>query len=182
MPGLRLPGIGTVVDVGGATGNIRGAADAAAQLHGILFGLPRVVGAAPALLQERGVDTQVRIGRAASSKACPPAQLRPAVTQHSRLERWRCLRFSGTAGARWERRRVLIIERYCPGDTRTGQAADLVMLLFPGGQERTARGRRAVREGRFPIGADRSNELCCASSRPCLLSGMVRSRLIGELD
>ncbi len=55
-------GFGTVVDVGGATGNMLAAIlDRHAGPRGVLFDRPHVVSEAPALLQARGVEERVTI-------------------------------------------------------------------------------------------------------------------------
>ena len=137
-------GIGTVVDVGGASGNMLAALlTRHPQLNGVLFDLPHVVGAAPTLLKERGVETRVRIETGSFFEGVPAGA--DAYLLSHIIHDWseaqcltilgHCRRAMGTNG------RLLIIEAVLPeGDTpHQGKLQDLVMLLFPGGQERTAR-------------------------------------------
>jgi hypothetical protein len=137
-------GIGTVADVGGATGNMLAALlTRHPQLHGVLFDLPHVVGGAPALLKERGVDTRVRI-ETGSFFENVPAGADAYLLSHI-IHDWseeQCLTILGHCRrAMGAHGRLLIVETVLPeGDTpHQGKLQDLVMLLFPGGQERTAR-------------------------------------------
>ena len=68
---------GSIVDVGGATGNML--ADILArhpQPKGILFDRPHVVTEAPALLRARGVERRVAIEHGNFFETCPPARTR----------------------------------------------------------------------------------------------------------
>lgn len=137
-------GIGTVVDVGGASGNMLAALlTRHRQLKGVLFDLPHVVGAASTLLKEHGVEPRVRIETGSFFEGVPAGA--DAYLLSHIIHDWsedRCLtilghcrRAMGTNG------RLLIVETVLPeGDTpHQGKLQDLLMLLFPGGQERTAR-------------------------------------------
>jgi hypothetical protein len=137
-------GIGTVVDVGGATGNMLAALlKRHPHLHGVLFDLRHVVGGAPALLKERGVETRVRIETGSFFEGVP-ADGDAYVLSHI-VHDWseaQCLTILGHCRrAMGANGRLLIIETVLPeGNTpHQGKLQDLVMLLFPGGQERTAR-------------------------------------------
>ena len=144
-------GIETVVDVGGATGNMLAALlTRNPELRGVLFDLPHVVGAAPPLLKERGVEARVRIETGSFFEGVPSGG-QSYVLSHI-IHDWseeqcltilgHCRRAMGTSG------RLLIIETVLPeGDTpHQGKLQDLVMLLFPGGQERTEREYAALLE------------------------------------
>src|SRR5438270_378995 len=62
----------TVVDVGGATGNMLAAIlSRHGGPRGVLFDMPHVVGDAPALLRERGVEKRVTIEAGDFFKAVP---------------------------------------------------------------------------------------------------------------
>ena len=66
--------VATIVDVGGATGNMLGhILKRHPQPRGILFDRPHVVTEAPALLRAHGVEDRVSSSTAISSSACPPA-------------------------------------------------------------------------------------------------------------
>ena len=78
-------GIQTVVDVGGATGNMLAAVlSRHSGLRGVLYDLPHVVGDAPALLKARGVADRVTIetGQLLRAGACRRGRLSP-VAHHS---------------------------------------------------------------------------------------------------
>jgi hypothetical protein len=82
-------GLGTIVDVGGATGNLLTTVLAAHPgTLGVLFDLPHVVRDARALIAARGVADRVTIESATSSPAC-----RRAATST-------CCRTSSTTGPR----------------------------------------------------------------------------------
>jgi hypothetical protein len=135
-------GIGTVIDVGGATGNMLAALlTRHPRLRGVLFDLPHVVGAAAALLKERGVDTRVTIETGSFFEGVPAGG--DAYLLSHIIHDWseeQCLTILGHCRrAMGPRGRLLIIEAVLPeGDApHQGKLQDLVMLMFPGGQERT---------------------------------------------
>ena len=135
-------GFKTVVDVGGATGNLLAAIlTRHAGPRGVLFDMPHVVGDAPALLKAHGVDDRVTI-EAGSFFDTVPAGGDCYLLSHI-IHDWnegKCLTILGHCrkvikpGGR-----LLIIEMVLPaGDTpHPGKVLDMVMLVFPGGQERT---------------------------------------------
>jgi hypothetical protein len=135
-------GVQTVVDVGGATGNMLAALlSRHVGLRGVLYDLPHVLRDAPALLKARGVESRVTI-EAGSFFERVPAGGDAYVLSHI-IHDWseeqcltilgHCRRAIGPEG------RLLIVETVLPdGDTpHQGKLQDLVMLAFPGGQERT---------------------------------------------
>ena len=79
----------TVVDVGGATGNMLAAIlSRHPATRGVLFDRPHVVGDAPALLKAHGVDERVTIEAGDFFERRPGGRRRlPAVAHHPRLER-----------------------------------------------------------------------------------------------
>jgi hypothetical protein len=132
----------TVVDVGGATGNMLAALlSRHPGLRGVLYDMPHVVRDAPALLKSRGVESRVAI-ESGSFFERVPAGGDAYVLSHI-IHDWseaqcltilgHCRRAIGPDG------RLLIVETVLPeGDTpHQGKLQDLVMLVFPGGQERT---------------------------------------------
>ena len=131
-----------VVDVGGATGNLLAAIlSTHAEPRGVLFDRPHVVLDAPALLKARGVEDRVTI-EAGDFFETVPAGGDGYLLSHV-IHDWsedRCLTILGHCrkvikpGGR-----LLIVEMVLPaGDTpHPGKVLDVVMLVFPGGQERT---------------------------------------------
>jgi len=135
-------GFKTVVDVGGATGNLLAAIlTRHAGPRGVLFDMPHVVGDAPALLKAHGVDDRVTI-EAGSFFDTVPAGGDCYLLSHI-IHDWnegKCLTILGHCRkAIKPGGRLLIIEMVLPaGDTpHPGKVLDMVMLVFPGGQERT---------------------------------------------
>lgn len=135
-------GVQTVVDVGGATGNMLAALlSRHAALRGVLYDLPHVVRDAPALLKARGVESRVTIEPGSFFERVPSGG--DAYVLSHIIHDWseeqcliilgHCRRAIGPNG------RLLIVETVLPeGDTpHQGKLQDLVMLVFPGGQERT---------------------------------------------
>ncbi len=132
----------TVVDVGGATGNMLAAIlSRHTGVRGVLYDLPHVVRDAPALLKARGVESRVTI-ECGSFFERVPAGGDAYVLSHI-IHDWteeQCLTILGNCRrAIGPDGRLLIVETVMPeGDTpHQGKLQDLVMLVFPGGQERT---------------------------------------------
>jgi hypothetical protein len=132
----------TVVDVGGATGNVLCAILARhAGTCGVLYDLPHVVRDAPRLIQSRGVADRVTI-ESGSFFERVPAGGDAYVLSHI-IHDWseeqclsilgNCRRVMGSAT------RLLIVEMVLPpGNTpHPGKLLDLMMLVGPGGRERT---------------------------------------------
>jgi hypothetical protein len=135
-------GIKTVVDVGGASGNMLAALlSRHASLRGVLFDMPHVVRDAPAMLKSRGVDARVTI-EAGSFFERVPAGGDAYLLSHI-IHDWseeQCLTILGHCrAAMGPDSRLLIVEAVLPDGNvpHQGKLQDLVMLLFPGGQERT---------------------------------------------
>lgn len=135
-------GFKTVVDVGGATGNLLAAIlSRHAGPRGVLFDRPHVVGDAPALLKAAGMDGRVAI-EAGDFFETVPAGGDAYLLSHI-VHDWteeKCLTILGHCRQVIKPDgRLLIIEMVLPaGDTpHPGKILDIVMLVFPGGQERT---------------------------------------------
>jgi hypothetical protein len=135
-------GFKNVVDVGGATGNLLAAIlSSHAGPRGVLFDRPHVVLDAPALLKAHGVEDRVTI-EAGDFFETVPAGGDAYVLSHV-IHDWnedRCLTILGHCRkAIKPDGRLLIVEMVLPaGDTpHPGKVLDMVMLVFPGGQERT---------------------------------------------
>jgi O-methyltransferase domain/Dimerisation domain len=131
-----------IVDVGGATGNMLAAI---LNLHkrprGILFDRPQVVSDAPALLRAQGVNDRVTIESGDFFETVPVGG--DAYILSHIIHDWReeqCLRILGQCRrAMQPQGRLLVVEMVLPaGDTpHLGKMLDMVMLVVPGGQERT---------------------------------------------
>src|SRR5262245_18877240 len=135
-------GVKTLVDVGGATGNML-AAILSSHIgpQGVLFDRPHVVREAPALLESRGVAARVRIEPGDFFERVP-AGGDVYLLSHI-IHDWneeQCLTILGHCRrAIASDGRLLIVETVLPtGDTpHQGKVQDMVVLVVPGGQERT---------------------------------------------
>jgi hypothetical protein len=135
-------GVTTVIDVGGATGNMLAAIlSRHSGPQGVLFDRPHVVRDAPALLKTRGVVARVRIEPGDFFERVP-AGGDVYLLSHI-IHDWdesQCLTILGHCRrAIAPDGRLLIVETVLPhGDTpHQGKVQDMVMLVVPGGQERT---------------------------------------------
>lgn len=136
-------GVGTIVDVGGATGNMLSAILSRYDgPRGILFDMPHIVGNAPALLEKNGVADRVAIETGSFFESVPEGG-DVYILSHI-IHDWseeQCLAILGNIRrAMKPDGRLLIIEFVLPEDDtpHLGKLADMVMLVVPGGQERTA--------------------------------------------
>ena len=135
--------IGTLVDVGGASGNLITTILAAhSRPRGILFDLPHVVKDAPALIKSRGLDNRIAIESGSFFDAVPTGG--DAYTLSHIIHDWsegQCLTILGNCRkAMNPDGRVLIIEMVLPegNEPHPGKMLDLMMLVGPAGEERTA--------------------------------------------
>ena len=135
-------GVTTLVDVGGATGNMLAAIlSRHPSVRGVLFDRPHVVGEAPALLKAHGVDERVTIEAGSFFEGVPSGGDVYLLSHiiHDWTEE-QCLTILGHCRAAMKPTgRLLIVETVLPmGDTpHQGKLQDMVMLVVPGGQERT---------------------------------------------
>lgn len=136
-------GFGTIVDVGGATGNMLAAIlNQHAGPRGILFDMPHVVANAPALLETNDIADRVTIENGSFFESVPAGG--DAYILSHIIHDWneeQCLTILGNVRkAMKPDGTLLIVEFVLPeGDTpHLGKLADMVMLVIPGGQERTA--------------------------------------------
>lgn len=141
--------VSTVVDVGGASGHLLATIlDRHRAPRGILFDLPHVVRDAPALLEARGVADRVTVQPGSFFESVPPGG--DAYLLSHIIHDWsepQCLTILGNCRrAMSPAGRLLIIEMVLPeGDTpHPGKMLDLMMLVGPGGQERTEKEYRAL--------------------------------------
>ena len=135
-------GLTTIVDVGGATGNLLTTIlDRYPGPRGILFDLPHVVHDAPALIQARGLANRVTIETGSFFERVPGGG--DAYLLSHIIHDWsedQCLTILGNCRrAMKPGSRLLIIEMVLPaGDTpHPGKILDMMMLVGPGGRERT---------------------------------------------
>jgi hypothetical protein len=132
----------TVVDVGGATGHLLSAIlKRHSAPRGVLFDMPHVVRDAPALLESRGVAKRVTIEAGSFFERVPTGG--DAYIMSHVIHDWseeQCLTILGNCRkAMKPSARLLIVEMVLPaGDApHPGKVLDMVMLVVPGGQERT---------------------------------------------
>jgi len=133
---------GTVVDVGGSSGNMLVAIlERYAGPRGVLFDLPHVVRDAPAFFEARGLGGRVSIASGSFFERIPGGG--DAYVLSHIIHDWsedQCLtilrhcRQAMAAGGR-----LLIVETVLPeGDEpHPGRMLDMIMMVLPGGQERT---------------------------------------------
>jgi hypothetical protein len=133
----------TIIDVGGATGHllttILGTHPAP---RGILFDLPHVVRDAPGLIASRGLSGRVSIEKGSFFDGVPKGG--DAYLLSHIIHDWsedQCIAILGNCRqAMRTDSHLLIIEMVLPDDNtpHPGQILDMMMLVGPGGQERTA--------------------------------------------
>jgi len=142
-------GMKTIVDVGGGTGNLLTTVVAKhTHTRGILFDLPHVTREAPALIEARGLADRITVETGSFFDSVPRGgsayMLSHVIHDWSEAQCLtileNCRRAMDTNG------RLLMIEMVLPpGDTpHPGKLLDMMMLLAPGGQERTEEEYRAL--------------------------------------
>ncbi len=132
----------SIVDVGGATGNML---THILQRHqsprGVLYDLPHVVADAPAFLEANEVDDRVSIESGSFFERVPPGH--DAYILSHIIHDWdpdQCQTILGNCRRAIDPNgRLLIVEMVLPeGDApHPGKMLDMMMLVGPGGQERT---------------------------------------------
>lgn len=134
---------GTIIDVGGASGHLLTTIlGHHSGPRGILYDLPHVVRDAPALIAARGLTERVAIAGGSFFDAVPAdgdAYLLSHVIHDWSEEQ--CLTILGHCRrAMAAHSRLMLIEMVLPDDNsfHPGKILDMVMLVGPGGQERTA--------------------------------------------
>ena len=137
-------GVKTLADIGGATGFLLATVLAAHPgMKGILFDLAHVVQDAPALLAARGVADRVTIVPGSFFETIPAGA--DAYLLSHIIHDWsepQCLTILGHCRqAMSPSAKLLLIEMVLPeGDEpHPGKMLDVMMLVGPGGQERTAK-------------------------------------------
>lgn len=135
-------GFKTIVDVGGASGHLVTTVLAKHRgLRGILFDLPHVVKDAPALIAARGLADRITIESGSFFDGVPKGGdcyvLSHIIHDWSEAQ---CLAILGHCRrAMSPNGKVLVIETVLPlgNDPHPGKMLDMMMLVGPGGQERT---------------------------------------------
>jgi hypothetical protein len=135
-------GFDTVVDVGGATGNLLAAVlERYERPRGILFDLPHVVRDAPRLIESRGLRDRVTIEHGNFFETVPAGG--DAYLLSHIIHDWnenQCLTILGNCRrAMTVASRLLIIEMVLAAGNapHPGKMLDIMMLVAPGGQERS---------------------------------------------
>lgn len=133
----------TIVDVGGATGNLLTTIlNGYVGPRGILFDMPHVVRDAPALIQSRGLADRVTITPGSFFESVPEGA--DAYLLSHVIHDWseqQCLQILGNVHrAMKPESKLLLVEMVLPDGPapHPGKLLDMVMLVGPGGQERTA--------------------------------------------
>ena len=136
-------GLGTLVDVGGASGNMLGHILSRHQeLRGVLYDLPHVVTDAPPLLETFGVRDRVEIRTGSFFESVPTGG--DAYLLSHIVHDWDEQEIATILGhirrAINPDGRLLIVEMVLPAgdEPHLGKMLDMMMLLVPGGEERTA--------------------------------------------
>jgi hypothetical protein len=135
-------GLTTIIDIGGATGNLLTAIlGRHVGPRGILFDLPHVLREAPKLIRARGLTERITLEAGSFFETVPNGG--DAYLLSHVIHDWsedQCLTILGNCRrAMSPAGRVLIIEMVLPpGDvSHPGKMLDMMMLVGPGGQERT---------------------------------------------
>ncbi len=133
---------GTVVDVGGATGNMLCAVlEKHPKVKGVLYDLAHVVKDAPPLIQKRGLSDRIRIESGSFFEKVPSGG--DAYILSHIIHDWdeqECLTILGhVKKAMKPGGKVLLVEMVLPegSEFHPGKMLDIVMLTIPGGEERT---------------------------------------------
>lgn len=141
--GYDFSQFGTIIDVGGATGNMLSAIlNRYDGPRGVLYDLEHVVADAPPLLEKSGVAERVTIASGSFFESVPVGGDAYIVSHiiHDWSEE-QCLTILGNIRqAMKPDGKLLIVEFVLPEDDtpHLGKLADMIMLVIPGGQERTA--------------------------------------------
>jgi hypothetical protein len=136
-------GIGSLVDVGGATGNMLGhVLSRHPNVKGVLYDLPHVVADAPPLLEAHGVADRVQILSGSFFESVPAGH--DAYLLSHIIHDWddgeNATILKNVREAMNPDGKLLIVEMVLPeGDApHMGKMLDMMMMLVPGGEERTS--------------------------------------------
>jgi hypothetical protein len=135
-------GIGSLVDVGGASGNMLGhVLSRHPRVKGVLYDLPHVVADAPPLLEAHGVSNRVEIVSGSFFESVPAGH--DAYLLSHILHDWDDGENATILGNVHEAMKpggkLLIVEMVLPetDEPHMGKMLDMMMMLVPGGEERT---------------------------------------------
>lgn len=136
-------GIGSLVDVGGASGNMLGhVLKRHPNVKGVLYDLPHVVADAPALLESHGVADRVEILSGSFFENVPAGHDAYLVSHiiHDWDDGENATILKNIREAMKPDGKLLIVEMVLPegNDPHMGKMLDMMMMLVPGGEERTA--------------------------------------------
>jgi hypothetical protein len=141
--------LASIVDVGGASGDLLTTILGTCQgINGVLFDLPQAVVSAPGLIQGRGLSERVQVQTGNFFDAVPAGG--DAYLLSHVIHDWsedQCLTIlANCRKAMKPAGRLLIVEMVIPeGNTpHPGKMLDMMMLVAPGGQERTEPEYRAL--------------------------------------
>jgi hypothetical protein len=137
-------GVGTIVDVGGGTGNLLTTILLAnPEVHGVLYDMPHVAAEARALIASRGLSHRCAVREGSFFDEVPEGG--DAYLLSHIIHDWdeaNCLRIlTACRRAMPSRGRLLVVEMVIPpgNEFHLGKLSDMIMLAFtPGGCERTA--------------------------------------------
>ena len=135
--------LGSLVDVGGATGNMLGhVLSRHVGVKGVLYDLPHVVADAPPLLANHGVADRVAIESGSFFDSVPAGHDAYLLSHiiHDWDDAENATILKNVREAMKPDGKLLIVETVLPeGDEpHMGKMLDMIMLLAPGGEERTA--------------------------------------------
>jgi hypothetical protein len=135
-------GIGSLVDVGGASGNMLGhVLSRHPGVRGVLYDLPHVVVDAPPLLKSFGVQDRVTIESGSFFESVPAGH--DAYLLSHIIHDWddgeNATILKNVREAMKPDGRLLIVEMVLPegNEPHMGKMLDMMMMLVPGGEERT---------------------------------------------
>ena len=136
-------GIGTLVDVGGGTGNLLTTVlQAYPGVRGVLFDLSHVAAEARQAIRAKGVADRCEVKEGSFFDAIPPGG--DAYMMSHVIHDWdegKCLTILGNCRRAMQGRgSLLLVEMVLPESTEfhPGKLLDLIMLMVTGGMERTA--------------------------------------------
>jgi hypothetical protein len=137
-------GIGTLIDIGGGTGNLLTTIlQANPQLRGMLYDLPHVAAQARDLIASRGLTERCAVKEGSFFDALPEGG--DAYMLSHIIHDWdeaSCIKIlTNIRNAMKPASRLLLVEMVIPpgNDFHPGKLSDMIMLAFtPGGSERTA--------------------------------------------
>jgi hypothetical protein len=149
--GYDFSAFGTIVDVGGGTGNLLATIlERCPKVRGLLYDQKPVVAEARALIAARGLTDRMRVEAGSFFERVPEGG--DAYILSHIVHDWpeeRCLALlAACRKVMTAKAKLLIIETVIPpgNDPHVGKLQDVTMMVFTGGQERTEREHAALLE------------------------------------